>query len=216
VAAQVRQVAFWIIAAQGGLALMGSIPGEAVMGVVGPQFVAGTAALAFLLTAEVAATPGAVSESALVYVARARNLLISAAMLCVQIGLSFALVAAMRRLGWPETWAAAGPAVALLLSQLGTSLIKMRTLSGLLGAPVSPWRWPLLGAALAAGVTGAVMTALPPSLEWAELVVGEPAMALVYGLVLWRWAFAPADRALLRDVPRTEEATLAKEGSAVG
>ena len=32
---------------------MGSIPGEAVMGVVGPQFVAGTAALGFLLTAEV-------------------------------------------------------------------------------------------------------------------------------------------------------------------
>ena len=32
IARQVRQVAFWIIAAQAGLALMGSIPGEAVMG----------------------------------------------------------------------------------------------------------------------------------------------------------------------------------------
>ncbi|WP_204272875.1 hypothetical protein, partial [Enterobacter hormaechei] len=39
IARQVRQVAFWIMAAQGCLALMGSIPGEGVMGVVGPQFV---------------------------------------------------------------------------------------------------------------------------------------------------------------------------------
>jgi len=53
IANQVRQVAFWIMAAQAGLALMGSIPAEAVMGVVGPQFVAGSAALGFLLTAEV-------------------------------------------------------------------------------------------------------------------------------------------------------------------
>ena len=47
------------------------------MGLVGKQFVAGTAALAFLLWAEVLASTGAVCESALVYIARHRNLMIS-------------------------------------------------------------------------------------------------------------------------------------------
>src|SRR3546814_8266423 len=47
VANQVRQVGFWTIAAQAGIALALSIPGEAGMGMVGPEFVAGTAALGF-------------------------------------------------------------------------------------------------------------------------------------------------------------------------
>ena len=79
VAAQVSQVGFWIIAAQAGVALALGIPGEAVMGLVGPEFVSGTAALAFLLAAEVVAATAVVSEAALVYVARHRNLLISIA-----------------------------------------------------------------------------------------------------------------------------------------
>jgi hypothetical protein len=49
VAKQVRQVGFWIIAAQVGVALALAIPGEAVMGLVGPNFVGGTGALAFCL-----------------------------------------------------------------------------------------------------------------------------------------------------------------------
>ena len=62
------------MSAQAIVALMGSIPGEAVMGLIGPQFVSGTAALGFLLWGEVLATQGAVSEAALVYMARHRNL----------------------------------------------------------------------------------------------------------------------------------------------
>jgi O-antigen/teichoic acid export membrane protein len=214
VARQVRHVAFWIMAAQGGLALMGTIPGEAVMGLVGAQFVAGTAALGFLLTAEVLASPGAVSESALVYVARHRNLLISGAMLAVQVGLSFALVAAMRRAGWPETWAAAGPAVALMLSLAATSAIKVAVLGRLLSAPVNPWRWPLAGAASAAVVVGVAFTALPPQFEWAELALGVPAIAAVYFGVLWRFAFGAEDRALFGRMPRADEATLPHVGAA--
>jgi len=212
VANQVRQVAFWIMAAQGGLALMGSIPGEAVMGVVGPQFVAGTAALAFLLTAEVLASPGAVCESALVYVARHRNLLISGAMLAFQIVLSFALIALFRRIGWPADWQAAGPAVALMTAALLTSVIKVRVLSRLLAAPVSPWRWPLVWAALAAVGAGTIFTALPQAYQWTELAIGEPAIAAVYLFVLWRWAFGPADRALFGKVPVAAEATLPNQG----
>jgi O-antigen/teichoic acid export membrane protein len=202
IASQVRQVAFWIIAAQLLLALMGSIPGEAVMGVVGPQFVVGTAPLVFLLMGEVFASTGAVCESALVYVARHRNLMISGVMLGFQIALSFALVFMMRRAGLSPTWQAAGPAVALAVSLALTSLIKAMLLRRLLGAPVSPLRWPLVWAALAAVVVGGAFTALPHRYEWAELLIGEPAIAATYCWILWRWAFRPADRALFARKPQ--------------
>ena len=215
IAAQVRQVAFWIMAAQGGLALMGSIPGEAVMGVVGPQFVAGTAALAFLLIAEVLASTGAVCESALVYTARHTNLLISVAMLALQIALSFGLIFAMRWQGWPTNYQAAGPAVALMTTLALTSVVKARLLGRILGTSVSPWRWPLVWAALAAILVGSGFTALPPRLEWTELALGEPAIAATYLFILWRWAFGPADRALFGRMPTAEEATLPHAGAKV-
>ena len=203
IAAQVRQVGFWIMAAQGGLALMGSIPGEAVMGTIGPQFVAGTAALAFLLTAEVLASMAAVSESALIYIAPRRNLLISGLMLTLQIALSIILILAIRRLGFPPNYQAAGPAIALMVSLSVTSILKSRLLSRLLSAPVSGWRWPLVWAAATAVAVGTVFTSLPHSMEWAELVFGLPLIALSYAAVLWRFAFGPEDRALFRRMPRT-------------
>ena len=202
VAAQVRQVGFWIMAAQTGLALMGAIPGEAVMGVVGPQFVAGTAALGFLLFAEAAASTGAVSEGALVYVARFRNLMISAGMLCFQIGLSFALIFAMRAVGWPVNYQAAGPAVALLVSVGLTSVIKASFLSRLLQARVAGWRWPMLWASLAAIVVGVAFTSLPKRFEWIEVMIGVPAIAATYLFVLFKWAMTPADRALFKSMPK--------------
>lgn len=198
VASQVRQVGFWILAAQTGLALMGSIPGEAVMGTVGPQFVAGTAALAFLLLAEAAASTGAVCESALVYIARVQNVAISIGMLLFQVALSFALIFAMQWVGWPVAYQAAGPAVALFVSVGITSIIKSTYLSRLLGAGVAGWRWPMLWAVLAAGTVGVAFTWLPHRLEWAELAIGEPAIAGVYLFVLYRWAARPEDRALFR------------------
>ncbi|OQW45207.1 MAG: polysaccharide biosynthesis protein [Proteobacteria bacterium SG_bin5] len=201
VAAQVRQVGFWIMAAQGCLALMGCIPGEAVMGTVGPQFVSGTAALAFLLIAEVLAATASVSESALVYIARHRNLLISASMLGVQIGLSFVLVYLMRAWDWPPNYQAAGPALALMLSLALTSFIKSNLLAHLLGARVSGWRWQLAGAALVAILVGTAFTSLPHRFEWAELVFGLPAIAASYLFVIWRFAFGPADRALFKRMP---------------
>ena len=55
IASQICQVGFWIVAMQAGIALALGVPGEAVMGLVGPEFVGGTGALAFLLVAEVVA-----------------------------------------------------------------------------------------------------------------------------------------------------------------
>ena len=221
VASQVRQVGFWIMAAQGGLALMGAIPGEAVMGVVGPQFVAGTAALAFLLLAEVVASTGAVCETALVYVARMRNLMISLGVLAFQIGLSFALIAMVRELdfersflaqfGQREGVEAATVAIALMLALAVQSIVKSALLERLLGAPVTGWRMPIVWAALAGGAVGAAFTTLPPEYEWAELVIGVPAIMAVYCFVLWRWAFGPEDRALFR---RMDEPAALSAGSA--
>jgi len=156
-----------------------------------------------------------VCESALVYTARHRNLMISIVMLGVQIMLSFALIAAMRRAGWPTTWQAAGPAVALMVSVGLTSVIKATLLGHILDAPVSPWRWPLLWAVLAAVAVGGLFTALPHRFEWLELIGGEPAIAATYLFVLWKWAFGPADRALFGKMPKAEEATLPNVGSPV-
>jgi hypothetical protein len=200
----VRQVGFWIIAAQAGVALCLGIPGEAVMGLVGPNFVGGTGALAFLLAAEVAAATAVVSEAALIYVARKRNLAISLGMIAVQVGLSFAIVDAMRRLGLPLLAQAAGPALAMTLALGLASIAKARLLRGLLGAPVSGWRWALVWAAAPAVAVGWLMTLLP---EWAELIFGIPAILGVYGAIIWYRGFGPEDRALFRlrapPAPRT-------------
>ncbi|TVV76345.1 lipopolysaccharide biosynthesis protein [Sphingomonas solaris] len=198
VARQVRQVGFWIIAAQAGVALCLGIPGEAVMGLVGPNFVGGTGALAFLLAAEVVAATAVVSEAALIYVARKRNLVISLAMIAVQVVLSFAIVHLMRRFDWPLLVQAAGPALAMTLALGFASIAKARLLARLLGAPVSGWRWALVYATLPAVAVGWVMTLLP---EWLELIVGIPAILAVYGAVIWYRGFGPEDRELFRMKP---------------
>ena len=200
VAAQVRQVGFWIMAAQAGIALALAIPGEAVMGLAGRDFVRGTGVLAFLLAAEVIAAMAVVSEAALVYVARHRNLMISFATIALQIALSFALIFALDTIQ-PEVplqqdrFAAAGPAVALPLALGFASVMKARLLSRLLGAPVSAWRWALVWASAVAAVVGFVAIQVP---EWLELTVGLPCILLSYGLVIWYKGFTHEDRVLFR------------------
>ena len=195
VAKQVRQVGFWVIAAQLGVALALAIPGEAVTGLVGPAFVSGTAALAFLLAAEVVAAMAAVSEAALIYVARHRNMLISLAMIVLEAVLAVALIVAMRILRFPVMWQATGPAIALMLALGFAAVTKSRLLCGILGARVNGWRWPLVWAAAAGTAIGYAATFLP---EWAELLFGIPAILLAFGAVLWTKGFGPEDRQLFR------------------
>ncbi|QGP79509.1 lipopolysaccharide biosynthesis protein [Sphingobium sp. CAP-1] len=198
IARQVSQVGFWIIAAQAGIALALGIPGEAVMGLVGPHFVGGTGALAFLLLAEVVAATAVVSEAALVYIARHRNLMISLVMIGCQAGFSFGLILLGRNLQLEDMWIAAAPALALCLGLGLGAFVKARLLSRLLGARVNAWRWPLLGAAGIACIVGGAFVALPQRFEWVELVFGVWTILGVYGLVIWRWGFGPDDRALFR------------------
>ncbi|KQN40611.1 polysaccharide biosynthesis protein [Sphingomonas sp. Leaf407] len=208
VARQVRQVGFWIITAQAALALAGSIPASGVMGVVGREFVSGAGALSFLLIAEVFAAKGAVSEAALVYIARHRNLMISLALLAFQVALSFALVALMRRLGWPEPWAAAGPAVALVTSVSIGSVVKSGLLSKLLGHSVRDFRPAFVWAVLAAALVGSAIMQLPRRYEWAEMLFGIPIILATYFAILWRWAFRPEDKALFHKSAAAGEAHL--------
>jgi len=195
VARQVRQVGFWVIAAQGGVALALGIPGEAVLGLVGAGFVAGTATLGFLLAAEVVAATAAVSEAALIYTARHRNMVISLTMIALEAALAALLIVGMRRLGWPTMWQATGPAIALMVALAFAAVVKSRLLAKLLGARVSGWRWPLIWAALAAMIVGQGVIRLP---EWAELIVGIPAILAAFGAVLWTRGFGPEDRVLFR------------------
>jgi O-antigen/teichoic acid export membrane protein len=202
VAKQVRQVGFWIIAAQSAIALALGIPGKAVMGLVGPQFVGGTAALGFLLAAEVIAATAAVSESALVYIARHRNLMISTLMIAVQAALTVAIIKAMPLLPIPpgglQAYQAAGAALALALALALASILKARLLCRLLDAPVQGWRWSLIWAGAAALLVGLAFMALPRRFEWIQLAIGAPAILVTFGFMVWYRGFTQEDRALFR------------------
>jgi O-antigen/teichoic acid export membrane protein len=205
VARQVRQVGFWVIAAQAGIALALGIPGPAVMGVVGPNFVGGTGALAFLLAAEVVAAMAVVSEAALVYVARKRNLAISLLMIGMQAVLTVAIILVLRNMGWPQAYQAAGAAMALMLALGLASVLKARLLGTLLGAPVQGWRWPLIWAAGGATVAGFLFTLLPHRLQWLELAAGIPTILITFGIIVWKRGFTQDDRTLFRINKRGQE-----------
>jgi O-antigen/teichoic acid export membrane protein len=209
IARQVAQVGFWIVAAQAGIGLALGIPAEALLGLVGKDgaFVPGTGALAFLLLAEVVAATAVVSEAALVYVARLRNLWVSIGTIVLQGVLTVALMLLVERIQFNtpervEYFRAAAAAAALMLALGVASIVKAVMLSRILGHPVNNWRWPLVWAVAAAVLMGQVAIRLP---EWLELVVGIPAILAVYGWVIWKWGFGPEDRVLFRRRIKVDE-----------
>ena len=193
IARQVCQVGFWIVAAQAGIALALGVPGEAVMGLVGPNFVGGTGALAFLLAAEVVAATAVVSEAALVYVARKRNLAISIGTIGLQAVLTVAAIMLAERMQLGEPYKAAGAAISLMIALGVASLVKAWLLSRILGERVNNWRWALIWAAVPAIIVGYAATLVP---EWAELIFGIPLILFTYGWIIWRKGFGPEDRVL--------------------
>ena len=212
IAKQVRQVTYWIIAAQIGIALALAIPGRAVMALVGSGFTGGTAMLAFLLAAEVIAAAAVVSEAALIYVARKRNMMLSLIMLALEAGLAAALILIMKDEGLPQAYQATGPAIALCVALGFASLAKSWLLKKELAAPVSGWRWDLGWATAAAVVVGLVVRLLIPE-PWQ--LAGVPAILIAFFAVLWTKGFGPEDRELFRlnkkDVRELREAEAAAE-----
>jgi O-antigen/teichoic acid export membrane protein len=196
IAAQVRQVGFWILAAQAGIALALALPGHAVMALVGADFTVGTGTLAFLLAAEVVAATAVVSEAALIYVARHRNMMISLVMLALEAALSAAFIIAMRLLNWPPAWQATGPAAALCVALGFASVAKSRLLAHTIGHKVSGWRWTLV-LAIFAGIAVGIPVRLYLS-HLGQLLFGIPLILGLFGYVMWTWGFGPEDRVLFR------------------
>lgn len=194
IAAQVCQVGFWITAAQAGIAIALAMPGIGLMGLGGPAFVGGTMALYFLLAAEVVAAPAVVSEAALIYVARLRNLWISLGTIVMQGLLTIGFIMAGYRFGLTTSESALA-ALAMVLSLGTSSFLKSRLLARILHQPINTWRWALVWAAAPAILVGMIARLLP---EWAELLVGLPAIIAVYSMVIWRVGFGPEDRVLFR------------------
>jgi O-antigen/teichoic acid export membrane protein len=195
IAKQVCQVGFWITAAQAGVALALGIPGEALMGLVGPNFVGGTGALAFLLAAEVVAATAVVSEAALIYVARLRNLFLSIATIMLQGALTVGAMLMADRMGVSEYARAALAAAALMLSLAAASVAKALLLGRILGEHVNNWRWPLVWAGAAGIVVGQLVILTP---EWAQLTIGVVLILGVYSWIIWTKGFGPEDRVLFR------------------
>ncbi|MBS0480895.1 MAG: lipopolysaccharide biosynthesis protein [Proteobacteria bacterium] len=196
IAQQVCQVGFWITAAQAGVALALGIPGEGVMGLIGPQFVGGTGALCFLLAAEVLAATAVVSEAALIYVARMQNLWVSLGTLAVQYIATVGLIRLVTRLGYNDNYKAAMAGAGLMVALGMASWVKSRLLARILHQPINNWRWALVWAAVPAVMVGWAATYFLP--EWAELAFGIPAILLVYGYIIWHRGFGPEDRVLFR------------------
>ena len=216
VAKQVRQVTYWIIAAQLGIALALGIPGRAVMALVGSGFTGGTAMLAFLLAAEVIAAAAFVSEAALIYVARKRNMMLSLVMLALEAGLAAALILIMRDEGLPQAFQATGPAIGLCIALAFAAITKSRLLRSQLGERVSGWRWDLAWATAAGVAVGALIRLILPQ-TW-QLIIGVPAILLAFGTVLWTKGFGPEDRELfrmrkseVRELRAAEDAALARD-----
>ena len=196
IARQVCQVGFWITAAQAGIALALAIPGVGLMGLGGPDFVQGTGALIFLLTAEVVAATAVVSEAALVYLARYQNFVVSLFTIIVQAVLTVGGVELVDRWAGDDAAQITIAAAALMISLAMASLIKSRLLARILRERINNWRWPLVWASIPAFAVGLAATHLLP--EWAGMVLGIPAILGIYVWIIWHKGFGPEDRVLFR------------------
>ncbi|WP_260482963.1 lipopolysaccharide biosynthesis protein [Sphingomicrobium flavum] len=210
VAQQVRQVGFWIIAAQAAVALALGIPAMAVMNLVGPEFGVGYLILGVLLAAEVVAAMAAVSEAALIYLARHRNMLLSLTMIGVEVALAIGAILLLRKMDLPEPVQAIGPAIGLILALAFAAVAKAWLLSRIVGAPVSGWRWPIVWATGAALVVGYFIVMMP---DWGQLAIGAPLIMIAFGIVIWKKGFGPEDRELFKMKKKDIEVELPPPGS---
>ena len=166
VAKQVRQVGFWVIAAQAGIALALGIPGEAVMGLVGPQFVGGTGALGLPARRRGRrGDGGGIGSGAGLYrpPPQSDDLGTDDRGPGGALTVAFILGVKQCRCG-PRAFRPIrrrAPRPRLMLALGLASILKARLLCRLLDAPVQGWRWPLVWAAAAAVAVGYFFTPCP-------------------------------------------------------
>ena len=114
----------------------------------------------------------------------------------VQALATVGLIKLVTLLGYNDNYRAAMAGAGLMVALGLASWVKAMLLSRILQQPVNNWRWPLVWAAVPAGLVGWASTMFLP--EWAELAFGVPAILLVYGYVIWHKGFGPEDRVLFR------------------
>ena len=159
------------------------------------------------------------SEAALIYLARKRNMMLSLVMLALEAGLAAALIMLMKSEGLPLAFQATGPAIGLCIALAFASVTKSRLLCRQLGDRVSGWRWDLAWATGAGIAVGALIRLLLPE-TW-QLFIGVPAILVAFGAVLWTKGFGPEDRELfrmrkseVRELREAEEVAVARDQSA--
>jgi O-antigen/teichoic acid export membrane protein len=184
VAAHIRQVGFWIAAAQLGAGLALGFTGAASLALFGPTFAAGTGVLALLLLVEFLGAQAAISETALIYLRRNANLALSVAGLLLQTGITLWLV---------PIYGGVGAAAGLAIAALFLALTKSELLRRVLDTPVIGWRWSLLVATVPAVLAGLAVQQLHGVVQ---LAVGVPVVLGVFAAVIWTVGFRGPDRLL--------------------
>jgi O-antigen/teichoic acid export membrane protein len=182
----ISQVGFWVMSVQFPVVLALILTADGTMGLFGPEFAAGGLILALLLAAELMGTPGAVTETGLVYSRPRDNLLVSAVAIGIAGGVAWLAVPHLGGEG-----AALGLLLALTFASVGRALL----LKGALGTSAPIWRWSLLVAAVPAVALGVAARQLP---ELWMMALGIPAILVAYGVVIWRFGYREEDRLLFR------------------
>lgn len=185
-AAHIRQVGFWVLAFQIPVVLALGIPGEGVMGLFGPEFAVGAPIMALLLSAELAAANSSISEMGLIYTRPRANLVIAVSGLALQAVLSLLLV---------PRFGGVGAAGALTIALVYAAIARQIVLGRAFGADVAFWRWSLLAAGAVTFAAGYAARALP---ELWEMIVVIPGTLLLFGTLVWRFAFGPEDKTLFQ------------------
>jgi O-antigen/teichoic acid export membrane protein len=184
-AGHLAQVGFWVISFQLGVVLMIGVAAEGAMGLFGPAFAAGGLVLVLLLLAELAASQATIAESALIYTRRGLNLAISLVAIAVEVG-----VAAWLAPAWGGAGAATGLLAATVVMAVGKQILIVNTLQ----CPVPMWRISILLCAVPAFLYGYATRYLPT--EAMHMVATAFGLPLIFGALLWRFAFRPADKLL--------------------
>ncbi len=207
IAQQLRQVGFWIISAQLGIALCLGFVGEVSMEVVGEGFGAGAGVLFLLLAAEVFYVTAAISESALVYMARHRNLIASLIALGAQIVMTLGFIQ-LFDVVFPDVAEnrpvqGIGAALALALAALLASILKVVLLHHLIPERVSGLRWVYLPVTAVTAAAGFASMHFLPAF-W-QIAVGLPLLIAIYGGLMWTFGFKGADRLLFSRLSQAKE-----------
>lgn len=187
-AEQLDQVRFWLLCAQMAVLLALSLFAPSILSMIGPEFRSGATVMIFLLIAELFWGVLGIAELPLLFARAKSNLIIGVLAIAIEAGVAFALV---------PRWHGLGAALALCSAFLFAGVSKTICTAILLERSPRMGRLllPMILAGGAAYVVGFTTNHVHFPLS---MVVGIPAFLILYGGLLWRFAFEEGDRLLFR------------------